>query len=218
MKSDSSYNLRYWLCVPLILGPTFIFGLLGNPATMGIALASGCIASAFLNLDKFKRIKALEFEADLRDTIERAEVTLEQVQQLSRGLISAQIHQLTHSKRLLSGELEEPSHVEKLFEISVKLGIAKCSDIQTCFDEYWRYYKADLLYAICSKYPANSSVCAELDQLRRDIISNGLDEFPTSDEISKIVSGNPSNNPDGLKKAIDAYNSFERPSSPAPQS
>lgn len=60
-----------------ILGISLVFGFLGKPAEMGLAIVAGGIAFSFVNLDKFSKIKGAGFEVDLVDLRGKIETIIE---------------------------------------------------------------------------------------------------------------------------------------------
>jgi hypothetical protein len=54
----------------LVLCFSLVFGFLGKPNEMALAIVAGAMAFALINLDKFSKIKGAGFEAELRDKIE----------------------------------------------------------------------------------------------------------------------------------------------------
>lgn len=54
----------------VILAGSMFFGSKGMPVEMGLSIVAGAMSIAFVNLDKFSRIKGAGFEADLREKIE----------------------------------------------------------------------------------------------------------------------------------------------------
>ena len=54
----------------ILLGGALLFGVLGRPAEMALAIAAGSLALAFSEIERFRRVKGAGFEAELWDQIE----------------------------------------------------------------------------------------------------------------------------------------------------
>lgn len=54
----------------LIIGGSFVFGIMGRPVEMGLAIVGGAISLSLANLEKFRKIKGAGFEAELIHKIE----------------------------------------------------------------------------------------------------------------------------------------------------
>lgn len=76
-------TLLYVLSLLLILGPTLYFGVKGKVAEMGVALAAGTLAAAFLQLDKLQRFKGAGIEIELKKAVEEAQATLENLKEFT---------------------------------------------------------------------------------------------------------------------------------------
>ena len=54
----------------MLFGISTLFGILGRPAEMGLAVVAGALGLAFANIDKISRFKGAGFEAEMREKIE----------------------------------------------------------------------------------------------------------------------------------------------------
>lgn len=52
-----------------LLGGALLFGALGRPVEMGLAIVAGALALTFSDIERFRRIKGAGFEAELWDQI-----------------------------------------------------------------------------------------------------------------------------------------------------
>ncbi len=86
---DESACKPFWknvIYVLIILGPAMYFGVKDQTVAMGLAIAGGALAIAFINIDKFSWIKAAGFEAKIweaQETINAAYATAEELRQVS---------------------------------------------------------------------------------------------------------------------------------------
>ncbi|WP_074905850.1 hypothetical protein [Nitrosomonas communis] len=71
----------YWSLGTMLLA--VMFGLLGQPTEMGIIVLAGAISFAFLNIDKIQRFKGAGFEAEMREIVNNANATIEQLRDVA---------------------------------------------------------------------------------------------------------------------------------------
>jgi hypothetical protein len=67
----------------LMLTLAMILGVLGKPTEMGLIVVAGAISIAFLNIDRIQRFKGAGFEAEMRQAVEQAHATVEQLRTLA---------------------------------------------------------------------------------------------------------------------------------------
>lgn len=73
------------------LGATFYFGSIGQYQAIWGVLGAGFLIMAFSNIDKLSRFKGAGFEAEMRQKIEDAYATLENLQDLAVTLVESLI-------------------------------------------------------------------------------------------------------------------------------
>lgn len=66
---------------------TAFFGYTGKVVEMGIAASVGAIAMAFVNIDKIKRFKGAGFEAETKEVIQEATVTIASLRKLATQIV-----------------------------------------------------------------------------------------------------------------------------------
>lgn len=79
MKSTLITGLASIIMVSLAM----VLGLLGKPTEMGLIIAACSISIAFLNLDRIQKFKGAGFEAEMRQAVEEAHATVEQLRTLA---------------------------------------------------------------------------------------------------------------------------------------
>lgn len=75
-----------WITVAaslLMLTLAMVLGVLGKPTEMGLIIVAGAISIAFLNIDRIQRFKGAGFEAEMRQAVEQAHATVEQLRALA---------------------------------------------------------------------------------------------------------------------------------------
>lgn len=87
--------------VILIMVPVLIFGYFGKTAEMGIVLLAGFVCAVFINLDKFSSFKAGKMEATLRDVINEANATIDQLKSLTEPLMQYNLAHIARGNTLM---------------------------------------------------------------------------------------------------------------------
>ena len=67
----------------LMLTLAMVLGVTGKPTEMGLIVVAGAISIAFLNIDRIQRFKGAGFEAEMRQAVEQAHATVEQLRILA---------------------------------------------------------------------------------------------------------------------------------------
>ena len=70
MKRFSIKSLIQFLAFLILLVGTMVFGFLGQPTEMALAIVASSMALVFSDIERFKKIKGAGFEAEMRDQIE----------------------------------------------------------------------------------------------------------------------------------------------------
>jgi hypothetical protein len=116
--------------VLLIILPSFYFGFIGKPTEMGLAIVTGALAGAFLNLDKFERFKGAGFEAEMKKefqkAVDEAYATIDNLKELAKPLLGAMILSLTNEGRFMFGN---PDFREKDYYKDQIIDVAKSMDL-----------------------------------------------------------------------------------------
>lgn len=71
------------LAALLMLTLAMVLALLGKPTEMGLIIVAGAISIAFLNIDRIQRFKGAGFEAEMKQAVEQAHATLDQLRTLA---------------------------------------------------------------------------------------------------------------------------------------
>jgi hypothetical protein len=84
-------KLKIIVTLTLILGPSLYFGILSKPAEMGIALAAGALAAAFINIEKLQKFKGAGIEFELKEAVKEAQATIETLKSFTEPLFVSSI-------------------------------------------------------------------------------------------------------------------------------
>ena len=90
--------------VVLVMAPSLIFGFMGKPTEMLIALFAGFTSAVFINMDKFSSFKAGKLEAKLKEAdevIKEANVTIEEVKEISIPMMNYLLSHLVWGEKVI---------------------------------------------------------------------------------------------------------------------
>lgn len=93
-------------CIFMLVS-VFLFGLKGMTTEMGIAVAASCVFLAFANLDKFTKFKGAGFEAELRDVVNEANATINEIKELAKPLIRTNFEILAQANRMQGSNFDK---------------------------------------------------------------------------------------------------------------
>jgi len=79
----------------------FGLGIFGSATTMGIGVAGSALFLAFANLERFVRFKGAGFEAEMREIVDEANATIENLRSVATPMISSYITNLTNEGMLI---------------------------------------------------------------------------------------------------------------------
>jgi hypothetical protein len=121
----------------LLIASVFVFGLKGMAAEMGIAVAASGIFLAFANLDKFSEFKGAGFEAKLREAVDEANATIENLKEVARPLIITNLFVLAKAGRFSEGAFNKTHDVfDQLAELQSEIGLLNSQDLESSKSSY----------------------------------------------------------------------------------
>ena len=201
----------------LTLGLAVMFGMMSKPTEMGLIVAAGAIALAFLNIDKIQRFKGAGFEAEMKRAVEEANVTLEQLREVAATSSEAILTDL------MAGNFVSGTTLEKRLDLHDQL-IRNLKDIGASerqiekADEMWKkgigiiFHRGIRVALEGRKAPhrvnteADENVLAASEEFQ-DLLNFEKWEIPTSKELRKFITRKNVMNPDvdGLLKDYSEY-------------
>ena len=112
------------------------FGIFGKVAEMGVMTTFTFIILFFLNIDKFKSIKAGSLEAELEDAVKEAYATIEQLKEISSSSAKASISTIINSYSL-NTENDIVIHDELIVNLkNIGVSQTKIEEIDKNWPEY----------------------------------------------------------------------------------
>jgi len=82
-KSNMKNTATTGLASIVMISLAMYLGVMGKPTEMGLIIAACSISIAFLNLDRIQKFKGAGFEAEMRQAVEEAHATVEQLRTLA---------------------------------------------------------------------------------------------------------------------------------------
>ena len=111
-KIDKTYSVvTNCLGFALLIVSVFVFGLRGMTVEMGIGVVASAIFLAFANLDKFSEFKGGGFEAKLKQAVDEANATVENLREITTPLIITSLDSLTMAGRLSFGSFNKTHNI-----------------------------------------------------------------------------------------------------------
>lgn len=178
--------IKETLTLIIILGPTLYFGFVGKVAEMGVVLAAGVLAVAFLNLDKLQKFKGAGIEVELKKAVEEAQATLDNLKDFTIPLYIFSIKNMTEGLTW-EGITDEDRHiiVQKIEKITHEHAID--SDVKDAIDSFYNFnlknYFENVRKDVLKHY--NEDIDKQLFNLADYASGN----FPTEMQIRNTLSG-----------------------------
>ena len=179
MRKKLGKHTRAIISVVLVLAPAVVFGLLGKPIEMGVSILAGGVASLFVNLDRFERIKASPtgFEGDLKKVIEDAYATVESVKKIARTLLLSALYNLNHANRLVGRDDTDKHRMrDELDQLGRDLNLATDLDIRAAHETFYRLHTWDRFSSFYQSFADNRIIYNELAKLADRSSTNYPDE------------------------------------------
>ncbi|MGB5965588.1 MAG: hypothetical protein WBF77_04805 [Sulfurimonadaceae bacterium] len=134
----------------LLITSIFVFGLKGMSVEMGIAVAASSIFLAFANLPKFSKFKGAGFEAELKQVVDEANATIENLKEVAKPLIQTNLVALTNAGRFSEGAFNKSHDLyDQLSELQKKIGL-KSDDLEISKSEYLNIHAWDMISELSS--------------------------------------------------------------------
>lgn len=187
LKNSVNLDAKSLITIFLIVVPGFIFGLLGKPVEMGLAIVSGALASSFINIDKIDLIQGAGFQARFKRLADEAFATLETLRSFANPLIFSMLNLVVYHDRISGmGYVQEVKIIRGLEEIAEILKLDTSGDFNKVKDTYFRFRVWDqyvLFINSVAQDVVGGRVKLELEQLK----DYEADEFPSEMKIKEII-------------------------------
>ena len=112
---------------------------------MGIAVAASSVFLAFANLDKFAKFKGAGFEAELKQAVNEANATIENLKEVAKPLIETNLETLTKAGRFSEGAFNKTHELyDQLDNLQSKMGLTS-PDLEKAKTRYLNIHAWDMI-------------------------------------------------------------------------
>lgn len=169
--------------VLFLLGPSMAFGFMGKTTEMGLAIIAGGLASAFLNLDKLQEFKGGGLEIKLREAVNEAYVTIENLKSVSKPLLIATLNLLIYGNRWGGIGKKKNHDIWEMVNSTINsLDIQSDGEVEVARKAYISLNTRDL-YQQFTLSIQDAELRKKLDQ----IFDLGKSVFPKENNVDNIV-------------------------------
>lgn len=140
-----------------LLGLPTWFGHRGSATEMAAAVLPGTLGLIFLNLDRFKSFKAPGIEAELKDAVQTAYATVNQMKQVARTLLLAQADAIAASGRMsLLTMGEKLNRLQELDTLATDLELERNADWIASKERIFSLFEMDHIDLMSRKVGKNT--------------------------------------------------------------
>lgn len=171
----------------LLTTSIFIFGLKGMAAEMGIAVAASGLFLAFANLDKFSEFKGAGFEAKLREAVNEANATIENLKSVAAPLLTTTIDLLAKDGRFGEDSAFNKNHdlYNKLVSLQADIGISDNS-LEKAKSQYLNIHAWDMVSDLASGIELSGKERFTV-ALREVLGSHSFDKPPSLENFLQLL-------------------------------
>jgi len=172
----------------LLIVSIFVFGLKGMAAEMGIAVAASGVFLAFANLDKFSEFKGAGFEAKLRQAVDEANATIENLKSVAAPLLTTTIDLLAKNGRFEGGSACNKSHelYNKLMSLQTEIDISD-NALEKAKTQYLNIHAWDMISDLAADIERSGQEKFTM-VLREQVGSHSFDTTPSLDVFLSLLS------------------------------
>jgi DNA-directed RNA polymerase subunit F len=177
------------ILILVILGPGLVFGFMGKPTEMGIAITAGAVTAAFMNLDKFQKFKGVGFEAEMKiqKAVDEAYATIDNLKELVSPLIISVIETLTYAGRWGGMDAHQKHKLKNELSKTLDLLSIKSTEVDQAVKIFHRYHTWDHFNKINDEIRNLSDITDESKKELKDIKSYKSDNYPSKENILSIL-------------------------------
>lgn len=177
-------------------------------ASAATMLSAGIMFSIFMNLDLFSKFKGIGIEAELRQTVNDAHATLDELKDLASVVISNVTHNLRSANRIGGmTTYERCSQSSELREIAKRLNILELDNIKKANEKFDDYMKRDILNLFSSVPPKVNLPKNLREKLYELSVNYSSDSLRTPDEVENFLASLEDNHP-MLNQIAALYRNF----------
>ena len=211
-----------WLTIPCAIA-TFvlaaIFGWNGKTGAMALIVVAGAVTLFFLNISKFRRFKAGTIEAEMKQAVEDAHATIEQLRNVAATSAKATLNSLMAGSFMSGSSLKNRLEIhDELISNLKSIGVSTAQIHEA--DEMWKrgvciIYHRGIKHEVGrrkERNKINTDVGPEVHEAERefqDLLNFDEWKAPSSEEMKTFIENKGLLN-DRCKELLDDYQHFEK--------
>lgn len=189
-QSDWKKALNIITTIVVIIVPALVFGYAGKTAEMGLIVVASSITVAFLNIDKIKSFTGAGFKAEMKEAIDEANATMDNLKEISIPLIVSSLHHIINSGRLVGLDFKEREGLKNSLDVAMeKLGIED-EKINDMLEDFYRFTTWDLLSDFRNEFYKTRSKDNESYKKLQDMFKIYTTDYPSKKEILEVLNIN----------------------------
>lgn len=213
-KSSTNTGFRIILTSlsALLVGGAIYFGATGEHKVMTVSFLSGMAFLLCGHLDRISKFKVSlikGIEAETRQVIEKAEVTIDQLRSLSTILSAIAVSTVKRSGRIGGFDVhEEQAIFDEVQGILKNLDISP-SEQEAVFRDRYRYELYDYLQMIFESAGLNSVVDPEKESTKESLLTAALDLELNPSQVRSFIANHAEANTD-LSELLDDLEYYQK--------
>jgi hypothetical protein len=183
--------------IALMMGPALLFGYLGKQVEMGLIIVASFTTFVLLNFEKFKRFKAGTLEAEMKESVEKAEkvvkeatATITALRNVATPLIISAAFSVSTHNRIFSAmdPAKQIQLIDSLKTIANELEI-KDQKVEESLKTLGYYLMWDHFNNIKNaiRIDQNNQGCEDINSLYQSLKEWAQPEAPSKDVINQIT-------------------------------
>ncbi|MBU3179082.1 hypothetical protein KPL47_22560 [Clostridium estertheticum] len=170
--------------IVVIIIPSLIFGIIGKPTEMGLAIIAGSITVAFLNIDKIQRFKGGGFEAEMvKRAVEEAYATIDNLKEMSVPLIVSTLNTIIYSGRWDGLGINQKHNLKDDIEVVVKKLNIDDEKVKEAMEDFYKQHTWDFFRIFTNEVENRTSSTNE--KLEAMFNMEGTN-YPSKEDILKL--------------------------------
>ena len=172
----------------LILGTPMALLYCGMPLPfLWLGLAAGTLAAIFFNIEKIKRFKGAGIEAEMRDVVNKAYMTVDSLKTIAKPLLFAAIENIAYANRWGGmGVRQKHIFINELEKAAKELSLDD-TDLESTLEKFYRLHTWDHFSNFVNTVSQLKNIDMAIVKALRSRTNYNTFDFPTKREILDIL-------------------------------
>lgn len=188
--------------------PSLIFGFIGKPTEMGLAIVAGSLTIAFVNIDKIESFKSGVFEAKMKEmkkVVDEAYATIDNLKEISIPLIISTLNTITYLGRLGGIGLSQKHNLKNDIEGLIKKFDIKDEKVKDILEDFYKQHTWDMFQYFTSEFLGGKSDMNEKNEKLNLMFDRKSTNYPSKEDILKALNVNENNLIEIEKEKLEDY-------------